>query len=730
MAYFQTPYTTLVRPLVKNAYGLNISYAVCGLLGFTGWPLALAIIASMAVYHLSYDRVFKKLGLEFAELTPDSIFPNLMFGLIAFFPFAFYLDSGLATAKALTLMIHTAFDFYPVLSVTVVISAFPMFVSFAQFTFNTVVNSFKFLFINNYRPVLPEFVANQDNQGRLLLDAKDAIRYDDFEGFSRLINRLQQLNPESLCQDNNALLRYAVYYGRGSFVAKLLEYDNVKANSHANHNEALREALFESHDEIADVLLDLPAVRNNLNDHDFEAYRVATLMSKWAIRDKIYTLMNPPNDFPYGFFNYGHQDQFTQRNHFPPNPYFNLKNDLRLGPNLPFRLQRHFRNRAQADLRQFARLGVYAELDQNQRNAVEAMRQRYAPQLRERGRDAIFNEIRQALTAAYAANPARRNGEALPLDYDENIEDQTPYYQHVVHGAYRYLFQRPNLWIDPEAPFTREVAGGRAANTSEEDLNDIANMWLAAMDPHAQLPDGFNRDTIKQEFYNAIHDLSRAHNRDHGPDDNGPDRPTCDHGVRNRMVQYYMVFLNNRPEQRPLSKDIICNKFKEEMINESEQPGCLYRKLAAQSKPKLRRIKQALDNLCIINLGDFNAISTRERRLLNQFKFNEAEINQFIDVCNRHFGQARIEQNAPEQIRYQELRFNNYRDLIRHLGEVSITQFYDDLSRNLNRLIDAEVPAEPQVVEQPAPVLHRQRPRRGAVAINQPEGRRRRILRA
>ncbi len=65
--------------------------------------------------------------------------------------------------------------------------------------------------------------------------------------------------------------------------------------------------------------------------------------------------------------------------------------------------------------------------------------------------------------------------------------DNTPFYQHPVHTAHRYLFLgNSNPWLHPY----------RTIDLSASDKMNIAYMWLAATDVNQKLPEGSTRESL------------------------------------------------------------------------------------------------------------------------------------------------------------------------------------------------------------------------------------------
>lgn len=372
------------------------------------------------------------------------------------------------------------------------------------------------------------------------------------------------------------------------------------------------------------------------------------------------------------------------------------------------------------DLRNMAQRGVYGMQDhqgghnRRQRAALDDMRAQYQAEFnRKGGTQPIIEEIKQYLRREYERNPARdAHGHALPL---ENLGrgapygfDNAPYHRHDLHTAYRYL-SAPNNWIDPTHMFIERIGilgNGYKALTTPHELEKIAYMWLAANDNRRRLPDGYTREGLLNEFTIALKELGRAYNHH----DNESDRPTCPNGMNQRVTQFYMVFLNDRPETRPLTADIIYQKFQQEMLNESPIPVSMFNKVRALDRATLTTLNEALEKKYVL----FDELTPEETNIVDRFVFSEADATAFVDVCKNYFSPNRITQIHAEnnRIAFQAHRFNSYEAMIRHLAQDTPTLFYQHMKRNVEQHL-AQMPDEAPAQE--APLRRRRRPGHAAV---------------
>ncbi len=463
--------------------------------------------------------------------------------------------------------------------------------------------------------------------------------------FNSIIARLKTLGPHNIAFNDNQLLRAAIYHKIPNPVQVLLAEDSVKANIHFNHNEAARLAQQVENWEVLDQLLALPAVAN----YQYPA-NIALSFTKEQL------------------------DQFGQApvKETPSQPVTAKAKDL------------HVEDEQDKALKGFVARGVYADVDVRQKTALDDMENRYRAKFNQKGGvEAIFGEIKTYLEIDYAANPAKIFNIPLPLNLGKAglfltwLMENTPIYQHPGHCAYRYLFIRPNPW--------RSLFSNYTNNISDQDKSKIAYMWLAATDKNQKLPEGQTRESLINEFKQAFYEICRTYNNTGTHDNLLGDQTTCTKGVNQRINQFYMVFLNDRPETRPLTAEVMRKKFQEEMIDESKMKTSFYNKLKSLDQATLTQLEEILSKKYVI-LDD---TSDAEDALLKKLEFTLDEIKSFVEECKKYFGPKRITDKliGDARIRYQERhRFSSYDEMIKFLAKNFYEEFYSGISRNITNL--------------------------------------------
>ncbi|MFC3908902.1 hypothetical protein ACFORL_07405 [Legionella dresdenensis] len=148
----------------------------------------------------------------------------------------------------------------------------------------------------------------------------------------------------------------------------------------------------------------------------------------------------------------------------------------------------------------------------------------------------------------------------LALNETQRAEALKAYYQHKDHTALRYL-SRPNYWIHPQAAYVNVEPGNLSErwSTFDEYLPVIAMLYLAATDSKIAPEDGHTEASRLEHFIAELALIGRAHNWDNkrqkrdkdgklcvdkknNPifeeyDDLQPDRPSCFSGVKRRLAQ-------------------------------------------------------------------------------------------------------------------------------------------------------------------------------------------------
>ncbi len=578
-------------------------------------------------------------------------------------------------------------------------------------------------------------VLNSVNSPQELLKLGLKVMHDPNDNlFKGVIARLKALGEANLSLDNNLLLRAAIYHKRSHHIKTLLSENSVKKNAHAGNNAALKEACICGDSEAVAALLQCPSVIENINTNNGEAARLAEKEEHWDVLAQLLGVPAVAN-----FVVSGANMTFTERN---VKKYGDAPAPQAPEVPKPAAVARsrgskqaevkdlHVDDEEDQDLKRFAEPeGSMRSTNERQNMAMAHMKERYQAEYKRKGEEAIFAEILTYMKVEYDYKPAKIFGFALPLTFGKwkflvKYFDNISFYQHAVHTAHRFLFLwNHNPWLYP----------GRLNELTDEDRTNIAYMWLAATDIKQKLPDGCTRESLLEEFLQAVYELGRSHNydktrsvirkrtdpitkevteyvddNDHYDDLEG-DKPTCKKGVNQRVIQFYMVFLNDRPETRPLTPEVMRMKFQQEMVDESKTKASFYNKLKALDKDTLAKLEKALENLFVINLGDMDAIEEDERALLKQLEFTKEEVTSFVEDCKKYFGPKRIteEKTGSERVRYQEKHyFTNYEGMITFLATHVYEQFLNAFTRNIALLKAGHgVIANPNAESSPDKVL-------------------------
>jgi len=117
-------------------------------------------------------------------------------------------------------------------------------------------------------------------------------------------------------------------------------------------------------------------------------------------------------------------------------------------------------------------------LSNAEKSNLKHIKEHYKQQFTQQGRqDSIWNNLKQHLEYEYKKNPAKNsNDQILPLAFDA-AKERKPYYTHIIHTAWRYLFQTPNPWMAPDAHWvSRNASSGLSANINDKDKQNMA-LW-------------------------------------------------------------------------------------------------------------------------------------------------------------------------------------------------------------------------------------------------------------
>ncbi len=714
-----------------NLYLFILLLPLGSFLGFASIQLWLFSLATLSTYHfinhyIKIEQIFENLSLS---KIPQYV---ITAALVLIFGPSYGLSKSLLTFASLAAPF--IFDAALIAFTIAIGSVIRLFTSNGIYGSNE--DQIKLALIQGNEARALQIINRINNPQSLLTLALTAMHYPNDTVFNSLSARLKSLGVANLALNNNQLLRAAAHHNLINRVKTLLNDNHVKENAHAQNNEALREACAGGYSAIVDELISIPSVLTNINFNQNEAVRLAERSGHWdlvvkllavpavsnyVIPDGIKLIYTDQNKDQYGkaptaaleqeIDDEDHNEEVPTVTTYHNDSFYNL---LQWRPTQPHQPQNHVLT-PDNDLKHMMRSeGAMTQQNNRQKTALDDMKARYNKSYKQKGEQAIFNEIKEYILAEYENKPATLWGFPLPLSLGKAAKlltwliENKPYYRHVAHTAYRFLFLQPNPW--------RGFLGGYNTQLSGSERTQVAYMWLAATDSKKKLPDGQTRESLLQEFMQAMYELARAHNydrtrtvirkrkdpitnqistyldhNDHYDDLEG-DKPTCGGGVNQRITQFYMVFLNERPETRPLTADIIRRKFQEEMINESKLKSSFYNKLKTFDKATLTKLEQALSNLFDINLGHMEDIEEDERAVIKLLNFTDEEVKSFIKDCQKYFGTDRVSLERPEdqKIAYQHHRFKSFEQMIKHLAKSALQDYYNDIKRNIINLNGAD----------------------------------------
>ena len=228
---------------------------------------------------------------------------------------------------------------------------------------------------------------------------------------------------------------------------------------------------------------------------------------------------------------------------------------------------------------------------------LERAETKYRSQIDELGgNDAFFMNFMDELKIRYQLDPAKIwvRGEEVVLPFlysdfialhlvgEENKRALVAYYTHPTHSAYRFL-SVPNFWIDPEAQYVEvNPVNTNLRNAEFRCFIPLINLfWRAASDETQLGRKGFSVAARQEYLIGELAMLGRAHNWDksrpivvQGPslpnqrfpiyltnsngekifeeyDDQGPDKPSCRRGIKQRVFRS----LQDHPLFEPLTSD-------------------------------------------------------------------------------------------------------------------------------------------------------------------------------
>ncbi|MGE3318738.1 MAG: hypothetical protein AB7I18_05525 [Candidatus Berkiella sp.] len=334
---------------------------------------------------------------------------------------------------------------------------------------------------------------------------------------------------------------------------------------------------------------------------------------------------------------------------------------------------------------------------------------------------------RSTLERISTAFPIRSQAEKDRIDEEmkqyflaeANKGDMVNRLHNVAHTAYRYLFLNPNPMIDPNSGFAvHDRYNGRAvaANIDPEHRDLIRSIWLALKDEKFAISDAYSREDAKLELIKQLATLGRVHNWDHSRtvwknikgrqvqvqedyDDGRLDNPSCNTGVPRRLTQFAMLVLKEDPNERVLNSNLMREKFREEMLAETAGKNTVFNVIARMDLQTANKLKDALDDLVAVNVGDFSAVEKEDQALLRQIQcYTTQDLQNFITQCKTYYGDKRICQKLVDKLRYHEKSFDNYGQLALYFAEDVWSVYYDQIKESINKRISELDPSAPKPV--------------------------------
>ncbi|HET9843375.1 MAG TPA: ankyrin repeat domain-containing protein, partial [Gammaproteobacteria bacterium] len=345
-------------------------------------------------------------------------------------------------------------------------------------------------------------------------------------------------------------------------------------------------------------------------------------------------------------------------------------------------------------------------LDDNQQGMITIVKQHYQQKMQSIGQDAVLENLKKYLETQYDNKPAQDpSGIKLPLEpFNPHLPSQEPYYKNIYHTARRYLFLRPNPWIFPNANYTDELPDGRAASIPPMAKTDIAYFWLAASDTSYLPTAEFTHKKVMKLFTRRLADIGRAHNWDkyrvnaagklEQYDDLEGDKPSCDVGINQRLVQSVMGNpITQQPQARELNPSIFRNKFIENLLFQHEDyTDNLYARLNQLSLQLLSELKEALENEVVL----CEPLTDAQEAC---FYIPEEQIDAFIEEAKTWFSANRI--TAPLQtVKWLTRNYENYVEFANDLSNDVKKHFHNEVVSILETLILQKTPiSEPEIIK-------------------------------
>jgi hypothetical protein len=389
--------------------------------------------------------------------------------------------------------------------------------------------------------------------------------------------------------------------------------------------------------------------------------------------------------------------------------------------------------------------GAMARLTGRQSSALENLKDRATIRrsVKNYSRQDSLDEIAAYLREKYEQNPVRNErGQAIGFDNLHLISaaKRKELQRNVFHTAFRYLFLKPNplgnidaRWAtkvyrdaygtlhtteytsqNPYMPteFSSYTFVGTEPSISENEWNDIDNIWNAIKDQEVPLAEGYNQDSAKERFAQTLADLGRAHNWDQtrqvqkmvwkngiqqlasieeGYDDETADQYSCGGGVKRRLTQIVMIVLQDTPDTRPLNGNDMARRFTEQMISSKPEGNSVFNVIDRMTLQQLKDAKDGLEKKFIM----FDNLTPAQEAALKQLEWwNTADIQDFIQDAKNFYGVSRIKDNLTVKARYRDRPFDNYGLVIVKLAQDALGNNYEPINDRMDTRINELEQAE------------------------------------
>ncbi len=298
----------------------------------------------------------------------------------------------------------------------------------------------------------------------------------------------------------------------------------------------------------------------------------------------------------------------------------------------------------------------------------------YSKKLSEIGLNNVYNDILKYLETQYKNAPATLNGVPLPLEFDNNLNENSPqykpaYYQNTFHTAYRCLdtqtdgFNKCNPW-----------GGTSHIHCFSDTRAKTAMIWLAITDENTVIPNGSTRDDLKIQFATTCANIMRAHNFDHNfHDNNKQDYPDCPEGT-DKQLNKFINHLNFLKPQLDIA--IVKEMFRQSVISSNTEGDGVFDFINALEKEHLVQLSKAINKFAMddaddpLTLEDNHALAliglTGPKIQLVQDPIAPA-MQRFLNECKKHFGWAEFSGPLNPPLQFDKTTHTSYEAYAVHL---------------------------------------------------------------